>query len=100
MRRISFIMAAVMVSGCNEMADFYPEASLVTIDGVEYFVRERGDRGYHAGPNNPEMGDVLQHSGATYSAGNIAAIESVTNCRVAAQTIQHQEMHTFASVVC
>lgn len=101
MRTTSLIMAAAILSSCTEMTHYYPDANLVAIDGIEHFVRDRGHRGFHAGPNKPGSEySVWQHSGATYSAGNIAAIERFTGCKVDHSTVQHQDMHTFASVVC
>ncbi|TCL00607.1 hypothetical protein BXY66_3253 [Shimia isoporae] len=104
MRKLfSLTLAASAVTACTQMTDYYPDAQTTDIAGRAFFVVERPSLGpgvYLAGPNDPKMGEVLTGRDMTLPQANVAAIEAVTGCKVARETVRNQEATTYAAVTC
>lgn len=96
--------AIVLIAGCTEMTDYYPNAKTVEIDGREFYVTPRTQNGknvYLAGPNDPKLFEVIYSANFSLPASNVAAIEAVTGCDVIPATINNIESGiTFAAVDC
>jgi hypothetical protein len=86
------------------MTDYYPDAQLVEIDGRAFFVNAQPRNGtgvYLAGPNEPTMGEAALGEGMALPIANVAAIEAVTGCKVAPETVRNTDVGTtFAAVRC
>lgn len=86
MKRFAIV---ILLAGCTEMRDFYPDATLVDIDGREFFVVARPRNGktiFLAGPNTENPG-IFESVDFGISAQNVRAIEKVTGCRVLSETL-------------
>ncbi len=98
------LLALVILAGCTEMTDYYPDAQTVEIDGRMFFVAPQPRNGpgvYLAGPNEPSGSEVFLSSDMTLPVANVAAIEAVTGCPVLRETIRNvQTGTTFAAVRC
>lgn len=98
------LLALVILAGCTEMTDYYPDAQTIEIDGRTFFVAAQPRNGpgvYLAGPNDPSGSEVFLSSDMTLPAANVAAIEKVTGCPVLRETIRNvQTGTTFAAVRC
>ena len=93
-----------LMAACTEMTDYYPNAKTVEIDGQMFFVAQQPHKGegvYLAGPNEPELGEVLSVQSIKLPASNVAAIEKVTGCAVMRETVLNNSVGTtYAAVKC
>lgn len=101
MKYLALTVAAFAMAACTQMTQFYPDTSVVLIDGEEIMVRPLPGRqnSYHATANNPD-GSALFTAKPSASVTNVRAIERFSGCTVIRESIENREMHTFAAVRC
>lgn len=101
MKLAIILLLAAALTGCTQMKDYYPDSTMVHVNGVDVSVNKmpRGQNTWHATPNNPKLGSLFLRD-PTISINNVAAIEKLTGCKVVPASVENQEMHTFAAVKC
>ena len=96
------LLTVLALAACSQMEDFYPGASVVTIDGHEHLVRKLSGRAstYQAMENNPTVGQMMTGIDASIYARNVKAIEQVTGCKVALGSVENGSNITMAATDC
>lgn len=98
-RKALAITMVIFAAGCTRMEQYYPAGTKTFVDGEAFIVTERGEGNYLAVPNDPSKYNLFTVD-ARASLKNIRAIEQVTQCKVARDSVQHRELNTIATVDC
>lgn len=98
---MTIIGAAMILSACTKMEQYYPNGQVVEIDGIEFSVSPMGSKAgsYKAMPNNPRDQSFLMLDPMVW-VRNTKAIEKATGCTVYRESVRNHENTTFAAVDC
>ena len=102
---LACLALAASLSACT-VADYYPNAELVEIDGRAFYVDPRPQIGpgvYMAGPNEPGMNEALAGDlvlNVNLPVANVRAIEAATGCKVRPESVRAMGGNTLAAVAC
>ena len=90
------LFLAMALSACTSAA-LYPDATILEIDGKEWFVRPMNQPNtWQAGPNRPPIDFVRPD----FYPISIKAIEQVSGCKVVPGAVNNANQITMAAVDC